>query len=104
MGTKGRDKIYCIQLTIYNVFVNQVNLRSNYSKFKGIISDNYNNFLFYTAVSSIVSGPLIGYFDRYSDVHTHSFVVAIFVISEILYVLNCIYITNNNRDYFKGKE
>ena len=61
-------------------------MMSNYQRFKGLISDTYNSAMYYFAMGSIVSGPLIAYFDRYSDVHTHSLVAAIFVICEIFYL------------------
>lgn len=90
-------------MTIYNVLLGQINFRCNYHRFKGIIPDSVNSALYYLGVGSMISGPMIGYFDRYSDVHTHSIFTAIYVICQVVYLANFSYILNKNSDKFEGK-
>lgn len=62
-----------------------------------------NSALMYIGFGSCISGPLIAYFDRYSDVHTHSIVVVIFIVCEVLYVFMFIQLLNDNRTKFPNK-
>ena len=46
---------------------------------------------------SCVFGPMIGFFDVYYDMHVHCFVVALFVIGEVLYVFTATAVLNSSR-------
>ena len=63
-----------------------------------------NNTLYYFGLTSCITGPLIAYFDRYSDVQTHSIVTVIFTSCEVLYVFIMVGVMNTNIGEFKGKE
>ena len=90
-------------MSVYNLAVNHFIFRAVYSKLNGIIPDLINNGLFLISIGSMVSGPLIAYFDRYTDVHTHVYVTAIFVICEVLYLLIVPTIILRNSDKFETK-
>jgi tetrahydromethanopterin S-methyltransferase subunit D len=55
--------------------------------------------LIYGAMSCIF-GPMIGFFDVYYDMHVHCFVVALFVIGEVLYVFTATGVLNSCRTAF----
>jgi len=103
MGKSPYDKIYCLLMTTYAA-LKQANFRAHYLRLSGITSDSTNTALLCIGLSSCISGPLIAYFDRYSDVHTHSIVVVFFVIAEVLYFFIYAGILNNHPLKFIGCE
>ena len=87
MGRAPLNKLYAIMLTVY-ACVKQAQVRAYHERLRGIASPGTNsNLLIYGAISCVF-GPMIGYFDVYYNMTVHCSVVALFVIGELLYVID----------------
>lgn len=85
MGKAPLNKLYAIMLTWY-ACVKQANVRAYHQRLQGIASSGTNQALVIYGIISCIFGPLIGFFDVYYNMPVHCFVVALFVIGEVLYI------------------
>ena len=91
------DRVFILLNTAYFVGIHQVNVRSLYSRFHGIISDKYNNRLFYVGLISSFSLPMIGVFDNRKFVIIHKGFALIFFTSSAFYLSMIAYLKNKHR-------
>ncbi len=99
MGHPPLNKLYAIMLTAYAAN-KQAYVRAQYQRLQGIASHGtLTAMLIYGAISCIF-GPMIGFFDVFYDMQVHCFVVALFVVGEVLYFLTMIAVLNSNRGAF----
>ena len=99
MGHPPLNKLYAIMLTLYAAN-KQAYVRAQHARLQGIASAcTLQAMLIYGAMSCIF-GPMIGFFDVYYDMHVHCFVVALFVIGEVLYFFTATGVLNSCRTAF----
>jgi hypothetical protein len=99
MGQAPLNKLYAIMLTAYAAN-KQAYVRSQYQRLQGVAEQSTLSCLLIYAALSCIFGPMIGFFDVYYDMHVHCFVVALFVIGEVLYFFTMISVLNANRTQF----
>lgn len=99
MGKAPLNKLYAIMLTAY-AFVKQAYVRAYHHRLTGIASPCTNQAMLIYGLMSCVFGPMIGFFDVYYDMPVHCFVVALFVVGEVLYVFSATAVLNSCRDQF----
>jgi hypothetical protein len=96
MGKPPLNKLYAIMLTAY-ACVKQAYVRAYHERLTGIASSGTNKALLIYGAISCIFGPMIGFWDVYYDMHVHCFVVALFVIGEVLYILTMTALLNETR-------
>jgi hypothetical protein len=96
MGKAPLNKLYAIMLTWY-ACVKQSYVRAYHDRLQGIASPGTNKALLIYGAISCIFGPMIGFWDVYYDMHVHCFVVALFVIGEVLYILTMTAVLNETR-------
>ena len=99
MGHPPTNKLYAIMLTVY-AFVKQAQVRAFHHRLSGIASPCTSTAMLVYGFMSCVFGPMIGYFDVYYDMPVHCFVVALFVVGEVLYIFTATGVLNSCRDKF----
>jgi hypothetical protein len=92
------DRVFILLNTAYFVGIHQVNVRSIYSRFHGVISDKYNDRLFYVGLVSSFSLPMIGVFDNRKFVIIHKAFALIFFTSSAFYLSMIAYLKNKHRE------
>jgi hypothetical protein len=97
------DRVFILLNTAYFVGIHQVNVRSLYSRFHGIISDKYNDRLFYVGLVSSFSLPMIGVFDNRKFVIIHKGFAFIFFTSSAFYLSMIAYLKNKHRSDLLGQ-
>lgn len=80
------DRVFLLLNTGYFIGIHQVNVRSLYSRFKGIISTKKNNILLIAGLISSFSLPLIGVFDNRKHQMIHYLCAATFFSSSAFYL------------------
>ena len=96
MGKAPLNKLYAIMLTWY-ACVKQAYVRAYHDRLQGVASPGTNKALLIYGVISCIFGPMIGFFDVYYNMQVHCFVVALFVIGEVLYILTMTAVLNETR-------
>lgn len=99
MGLAPLNKLYAIMLTAY-AMNKQACVRSYHHALQGIASPCTQQAMLIYGLMGCIFGPLIGFFDVYYDMHTHCFVVALFVVGEVLYIFTATAVINGARDKF----
>ena len=99
MGPPPLNKLYAIMLTAYAVN-KQACVRAYHSRLQGIASPCTLQAMLIYGLMGCLFGPCIGYFDVYYNMHVHCFVVALFVVGEVLYIFTAIAVLNSARDKF----
>ena len=84
-------------MAFYNAVILMVTYRANYKRFSKVISPTTNNILYYVGVISTVTGPMVAYFDRYSDVFSHTDFAVAFTLTQIIYLFSFVGILNANK-------
>ena len=97
------DRVFILLNTAYFIGIHQVNVRSLYSRFHGIISDRQNNRLFYVGLVSSFSLPMIGVFDNRRFVIIHKGFALIFFSSSAFYLSMIAYLKNKHREELLGQ-
>jgi hypothetical protein len=100
MGRPPFNKLYAIMLTFY-AFDKQAYVRAYHDRLSPIIGESKkNSLLVLFGVVSCISGPGIGFYDVFYNMHMHCLIVAFFVIGEIGYIFTIISVLKNNRSQF----
>jgi len=94
------DRITCLLFMFFSYSVQQQNLRANYKKLHGIISQETNDFLFWTGIVSVVSLPAITFFDEHILMAIHGVIAVIIFTSIGLYAYVYTDATMKNRAKF----
>ena len=97
MGKAPLNKLYAIMLTFY-ACVKQGYVRAYNDRLTGIASNGTRQSLLIYGAISCIFGPMIGFFDVYYNMQVHCFVVALFVIGEVLYIFTMTATLNSTRD------
>ncbi len=92
------DRVFILLNTAYFVGIHQVNVRSLYSRFHGIIREKTNDRLFYVGLVSSFSLPMIGVFDNRKFVIIHKAFALIFFTSSALYLSTIAYLKHKHRE------
>lgn len=92
------DRVFLLLNTGYFIGIHQVNVRSLYSRFRGIISMKKNNILLIAGLISSFSLPLIGVFDNRNHQPIHYLCAATFFISSAYYLSMKAYLMHKHKD------
>jgi hypothetical protein len=99
MGLAPLNKLYAIMLTLY-AMNKQACVRAYHDRLQGIASPCTQQAMLIYGLMGCIFGPLIGYYDVYFDMQTHCFVVALFVVGEVLYIFSATAVLSGARDKF----
>jgi hypothetical protein len=99
MGKAPLNKLYAIMLTAY-AYVKQAYVRAYHHRLQGVASPCTQQAMLIYGGMSCVFGPMIGFFDVYYDMQVHCFVVALFVVGEVLYIFTATGVLNSSRGAF----
>ena len=91
------DRVFILMNTGYFIGIHQVNVRSLYSRFEGILSARLNHVLIIAGLISSFSLPLIGIFDNLRFVILHSLCAVTFFLSSAFYLSMQAYLMHKHR-------
>ncbi len=92
------DRIFCLLTAFFAWTCHQVNIRANYKKMYGIATDCTNDTCMYLGIASVVSLPLIGFFDE------HNFGICHGILAVTFFGCTGIYATMMARSMSKNKD
>jgi Frag1/DRAM/Sfk1 family len=92
------DRVFLLLNTGYFLGIHQVNVRSLYSRFHGIITKRLNDALIVAGMISCFSLPMIGVFDNRDYVPIHNACAATFFASSAFYLSTMAYQMSKHKD------